>query len=257
VKKKDGSPFPPKTLRQLVLLIQMYLNDHGHDNVRLLSDSRFKELQYTLDNTMKDRAEKGMGLHVKQAQVISIEKEEQLWVKGLLGSNNGQVLLDTLIYLIGLNFALRSGDEHRTLSRDQFQLHSLDGSVYLEYTEKLSKTNRRGLKDVKVPRKVCRSYERKDMPNRCLVYLYRKYLSLCPSDLSNDYAFYLQPLRKPTDIKWFSSVPVGKNTLSGTISRMCKLAGFEGEILQIFYPICILCVLYKIIFTSLSYFTFK
>jgi hypothetical protein len=234
VRKVDGTLYPPKTIRQLVLLLQMYLNENGRP-VKFLSQSEFSSIPVVLDNVMKRGAQVGMGLHVRKAEVISVQKEEILWSKGLLGCQSPQILLDTMVFLCGLHFALRSGDEHRQLSRDQLHLHENDAGRFLEYTEKMSKNNRRGLKDYQVERKVVRAYEDHAHPDRCIVKLYEKYLSLCP-DLDPDAPFYLQPLKKPRDTVWYSSVPVGRNTLFKTVGRICSEAGFDGKNIILLFP---------------------
>jgi hypothetical protein len=63
-----------------------------------------------------------------------------------------------------------------------------------------------------------------------VVSLYEKYVALCP-DLPDEGPFYLQPLKKPKDKRWFSSVAVGRNTLYRTVGRICSQAGFEGIVL--------------------------
>ena len=54
------------------------------------------------------------GIKLKKAQPLTND-EDVLWQKGALGEHTPQCLLDTLIFYIGMNFALRSGDEHRRL----------------------------------------------------------------------------------------------------------------------------------------------
>ena len=53
------------------------------------------------------------------------EEENRLWELGLL---NAQTLLDTLIWMCALNFALRSGVEHRNVHPDQSKLFESPGS---------------------------------------------------------------------------------------------------------------------------------
>ena len=75
--------------------------------------------------------------------------EEHLWELGLLGSSSPATLLNTLVYMVGLYFALRSGNEHRRLCffPSQSQIIEEPGScAYIEYKEGVSKTNQGGLK---------------------------------------------------------------------------------------------------------------
>ena len=62
VVKKDGSRFPPVSLRSWVLLLQKFLEvNHGHI-VKFLSDVKFKPIHDTLDAVMKRSASDGVGL---------------------------------------------------------------------------------------------------------------------------------------------------------------------------------------------------
>ena len=42
--------------------------------------------------------------------------EDSLWEKNILGSESPEMLLRTTFYLIGLNFGMTGGDEHRRLA---------------------------------------------------------------------------------------------------------------------------------------------
>ena len=82
----------------------------------------------------------------RQAEPITVEEENKLWEKGVLGESDPQTLLDTVVFLSGIHFAHRSGQEHRSLKLSQFELQTdEDGSLFLLYTENTSKNNQRGL----------------------------------------------------------------------------------------------------------------
>ena len=69
-----------------------------------------------------------MTLQTKQAEISSEGIEERLWSDGLLGDDNPQQLVDTLVFVLGLHLALRGRDEHRRLRFDPPQITVQTGS---------------------------------------------------------------------------------------------------------------------------------
>lgn len=98
---------------------------------------------------------------------------------------------------------------------------------YLKYTEDLSKNRQGGIKGRNTKPKVVCHHSNIENPERCFVRLFKKYISLCP-DTPQLGSFYLQPLSKPTPTCWYSSKPLGHNTLTKTIGRLCEEAGIMG-----------------------------
>ena len=105
VKKNNGEDFPTRTLYQIVICFQEYLETFDL-NYKLLQDDEFTEVKRVLDCTMKERAKKGIGINRKHAQVIILQEADTLWQKGILGTDTPEKLLDTLFDVVGLNFAL-------------------------------------------------------------------------------------------------------------------------------------------------------
>ena len=115
VKKTDGSNFPGKTLYDILVCVQFHLECLGFA-FRLISDTQpFHDLKYTLDNMMKQRVANGIGVTLKQAEVLSPTDEDYLWSLGFLGTSNLWQLLNTVVFCVGKAFALRAGKEHRAL----------------------------------------------------------------------------------------------------------------------------------------------
>ena len=83
----DGKPFPGKTLYEIVVCIQMYLETYGF-TWKLIDDVELVELKFTLDNIMKALTASGVGVVVKQASVLSFSDENFLWENGFLGTSN-------------------------------------------------------------------------------------------------------------------------------------------------------------------------
>ena len=69
--------------------------------------------------------------------------------KKILGDHTPQALLNTIIFMNGVYFALRSGDEHRNLRCSPCQIKIVERPgqrSYLEYTEDISKNRPGGTK---------------------------------------------------------------------------------------------------------------
>ena len=67
VLKKDGTEYPPATLRDIVLSLQKFLEMQGR-TVKFLSDEKFHAVRDVVDGLMKERSRQGLGLMKKQAQ---------------------------------------------------------------------------------------------------------------------------------------------------------------------------------------------
>ena len=228
VRKRDGSQYPPNTIHHITAGIMRYLRWNGKPNIDLFKDPEFREFRDSLDAEMKRLQREGLGTKKKQAEVISEEEEDLLWQNGLLGEEDPKMLLNTVIFYNGLYFALRSGQEHRQLRLNPCQIEVIrkpGETPFLRYKEDVSKNNPGGLKGRKVKQKVVEHHANVDNQDRCFVRIFEKYRSLCPSDAIS---FYLQPARNPTATCWYSNNPLGHNSLSTTVTKLCKEAGITG-----------------------------
>ncbi|CAG2243750.1 unnamed protein product [Mytilus edulis] len=205
-KKTDGNDYPSASLYQLFVAIQgqIRLNDPA---VNLLTQPTYVKCRKVLDSMMKKRSAEG----------------------AVIGSDNPPKLLDTMVYLNGIHFALRGGKEHRNLrlnKNPQITGPFIDSELnkrYILYKEDISKTNSGGMKDKKYTPKTVKAYENIEYPDRC----FEKYKRLCPKDEVD--AFYFKPLVNFTTDQWFCKVPVGHNTLQKTVKRLCTAVGLEGK----------------------------
>ena len=154
-KVKDGSDYPGRTLYEIVVSIQKHLQHNGL-NWKLVEGNDFQELRTVLDNVMKERTAQNIGTNRREAEYIPPHYEQKLWEDGTLGEDTPDKLRNTVLFLLGLNLALRAGDEHYDLRRNcehrpsQLQFKRNDKGVRcLVYTEdSITKTNDGGLKSM-------------------------------------------------------------------------------------------------------------
>ena len=187
VLKTDGSEYPPKSLLSMCMGIQAHLRINCKVNFDILHNPEFETFRQIMDGKMKNLTRQGFGNTIRQAEAFTAEQEDRFWKMKLLGDHNPKVLLRTLLYLNGKHFALRSGNEHRSLryQNSQIKLHEKDEVEYLEYTEDVSKTNQGGLQHLRVKRKCARIYACSDK-QRCHIRLYKLYMRMSPTTGKND-----------------------------------------------------------------------
>ena len=234
-KSRGEGLYPAKTLYQLVVAIQKFLNVNKIAwKLVDLKSNEFEDLRTVLDNVMKERTEQNIGTIKRQADIISYEYEELLWEKSILGEDSPSKLRDTVLFLLGINLALRGVDEHYQLRRempDKSSQISLErnnnGIKCLVYREDTcTKANDGGIAHMKKERKIVWVYPSENV-ERCPVRIVEKYLSLCPSYFVKK-NFYLQSLQKTKPFQWYGEQVVGSGTLSKVVKKLLNDAKIDG-----------------------------
>ncbi len=236
IKRKDGAEFLGQTLYQITIMLQLYLEKRGF-NFKLIDDPEMFKFKNVLDNLMKGRSKDGIG-RKESSEAISLEQEEVLWGKQVFGESSPDQLRETVLYLLGVNLALRGGEEHKRLRcpgfNPQITVQKVNQGVkFLLFKEDLtSKTNQGDLSGHKCSPRELKVYGSDD-PKRNIVRLFEKYISLLPSDCANS-SFYKYALSssKKTAAQWFSDRPVGVNMLKKVVRSLCKRGGIEGKFMN-------------------------
>ncbi len=234
VRHQDGQEYPGKTLYDLVLCIQFHLEKQGVF-WKLVDDADFVHVKFCLDNLIKAR-ESACISGTGSVSAISDDQEELMWSKRILGESNPDKLRLTVLYLIGLNCALRGSDKHHRLRcppfDSQLQVSILpDGSgKVLVYKEgRKTKTNQGGILGRKYQQKVVKMYQCANL-QCCPVRLFEKYVSLLPKDGKSTalYKYSMLPsCRSPG--QWYYDKPLGVNALKTVVKDLAKTAGLEGK----------------------------
>ena len=182
VKNANGDDYTCDTLYDLIVMVQSFFKQI-RKCYKFFEDDEFFYIKNTLDNRMRALSEEGKISPRVKAVPISAQEEDELWKKGILGDDTPTKLIDTLLYLLGLHFALRAAEEHKNLkSTGNFSVH-YDQSVrlkYLLYEQKVSKCNQGGLSSRGFQPKTGRAYQNVVNSDHCVVCLYWKYMSHCP-----------------------------------------------------------------------------
>ena len=233
-KSRGDGDYPGKTLYQMIVAIQKFLQLNKL-RWKLIHGDSFEDLRIVLDNVMKERCSQNIGAVKKQADLISFEYEEVMWQKNILGEDSPNKLRSTILFLLGINLALRAVDEHYQLRRympgkpSQLSLEcnskGVKCVVYREDT--CTKTNDGGLGQMRKERKIVWIYPSSNV-NRCPVRLIEKYLSLCPKRYSKKPNFYLQSLVRHTPKQWYGREVMGTNRIKEVVKLLLNDAKIDG-----------------------------
>ena len=101
----DGFDYNRDTLYDLIVMVQSFLKQNRRP-LKFFEDEMFFDLKNTLDNRMKDLSKQGKVAPRIKAEPISVSEEEMLWNKKISGDDTPEKLVDTLLYLNGVHFAL-------------------------------------------------------------------------------------------------------------------------------------------------------
>ena len=188
----------------------------------------FIDLYYVVHNIMKDRTRKGMGV-IKHLTPISLKTEEKMGTAWVLGEDTPDKLVKTVLFLIGVNFALHKGEEHKCLKHlgcdPQIVNHiDDDGFECLKFTnDPYSKMNQGDLSKALTEPKVIYCYRRKD-ESCCLIRLHNKYIGLLPKMLKAK-CLYLRSKRHPMPNQWYIDNSLGINSTRLVINQLAEIAG--------------------------------
>jgi hypothetical protein len=121
IRRKDGDKYRAKTLFEFVLCVQTIFDLKRNIRYQFLKEEQFIPIRNALDNVMKSLQSCGLGNNPQRVDIVTEVMEESLWCNGLLGSSSPRLLLRTLVFSLGLNLGLRTG-EHRKLRRCMFEV---------------------------------------------------------------------------------------------------------------------------------------
>ncbi len=182
---------------------------------------------------MKKRAADGLG-HRDSSLSIDLDDENILWEKNILGNSDADQLRDTVFYLLGINFALRGGEEHKNLCAPGHNPQLTLGKDraherFLQYKEDVKgKTHQGGLSS-KIKPRTLKVYGSSN-PSRNVVNLFAQYTRLLPTESKNPSLYkYSLPTSKQTACQWYSDRPIGVNQLKKVVKNLMTKAGLAGK----------------------------
>lgn len=231
IRRRDGQEYPPNTIHGIMCGILRFLRDSLHRPDLNFFDKDNHSLKYlrdSLDCRMKKLTEKGIGLQKNQAAPVEMEDEDLLWSSGAFSLSSSLGLLTATYFYLCKAFGLRSRDEHRRLTIDQFVFGNDSTGLYLKFLGKTSKTASGGLIHHDVPQKELKHY---DSPSPLSTYkIVKRYINVLKECNITEGPLYRRPLMKLASNLRYAKIPVGVNSISKLMPDAAKKAGLSTKL---------------------------
>ena len=144
VKRKGGQDYEPSSLRGLFSSFNRYLKERNY-SASIIEDIVFDQARKCLEARSTQLKKEGKGNKPNAAEALTDVEENILYEKNLLGISNAKALPTTVWLFNSVHFGLRGCEEHRQMTWGDVQLHmEADGTEYLEYSERQTKTRTGG-----------------------------------------------------------------------------------------------------------------
>jgi len=230
VRRQDGERYPPKTIYDIMTMLNFYLNNDLKKKINMFQDDIFKESVKAMNTAMKESARCGLVSGVLASRPISIEDENTLWEAGVLGWNSPKQTLNTAVFLLSIHTSVRGGKELRSWTYGEnspFRFDCRQGKEVLVYCETHGKTYQGTASSMRLdPPKECIIHHNDENHERCAVCAFKKIIDGRPIKCSKN-SLFLKPLAHKKGNVLFGDQVVGEHTLGNIISTV--MAGIPGR----------------------------
>ena len=222
--KQDGGVYPPKTVSQLLAGLARYMRSLNPACPNILDfKNEFKPLHDFLESIFRKRLADTSTPEGRPSKGLSKGEEDRLWSSGALSTETPKGLLRAVFFLNGKNFGIVGREKHRELKISDLK-RVVNPPRYV-YTKSVMKAHATLLPETVYIEAVA------ERGNRCHVHVLDLYLQKLPPEAFENDIFYLQPIApfKDPARPWFTTNPVGKNSLNKMIKEIREDAGIDDQ----------------------------
>lgn len=225
IRRKDGKQYPSNTIYGIMCgIIRYFREECNRPDLNFLKEEhiRFFYLRRCIDRRMQEVTEEGVHLQKRQADPIDSDDEDLLWSSKAFNVKTSEGLLSAVYFYTCKVFGLRSRDEHRNLTMDQFIFGEDSKGPYVNFIGKTDKTNKGGLRHRQVSEKNIVHYDSdSSVATYKLLKLYFERLHACGII---DGPFYRRPLVEHCNRPRYGVSPIGVHSISKLLPAAAKKA---------------------------------